>query len=345
MYIRDTEKRNQLFKQSIDKMDEISTILDPIPITNSQIKQWKGSDIKKYLNIYTDLNDSDIELQILFEKRSSLGNEKFPAQISLPGGKRENKETLLETAIRETLEETGINVDNEWDFAYCGEFPNVLPFMKVKDIGNIYVKGFIFFRLIFDPIPIITQKGEIDECLWTSIDYLRESPDQFYEDFECKFFPNTPTEFKWILPSIKLFDSENFTLGDLYKNPEIIREDFKLWGLSLFFIIDLMKFAKYIERESDLKRFSKFYYYRIEYYSVNCVENIMRNYVHKYDPLTHNRTVVNEFLKMMMSNAFRKVRKEKYGYTLTTAALTGISACKNMNIIIIDWLWSRPSSI
>jgi 8-oxo-dGTP pyrophosphatase MutT (NUDIX family) len=51
------------------------------------------------------------KLNILLIKRQD-NLSYHPGQISLPGGKHEDKETFLETALRETYEEVGIESDN-----------------------------------------------------------------------------------------------------------------------------------------------------------------------------------------------------------------------------------------
>jgi len=129
------------------------------------------------------------------KNRSSNDIEKFPAQVSLPGGKPEKGENLLQTAIRETQEETGLNLLDEFEFAYLGEFPSTLPFMRMRKMGSIFVKAFLFLQISFDPISIHPNPGEIDECLWTSIEYFVENPKQFFERDNLNFLANTPQEF------------------------------------------------------------------------------------------------------------------------------------------------------
>lgn len=237
LFVRNENTRANLFAECLSKSDQISDVHDSALSSEFGVKQWTGLHLQKYLSLFESLNLDEIELQVLFEKRSSTGSEKFPAQVSLPGGKPEGNENLLETAIRETFEETSLNLTEELDFVYLGEFPSVLPFMKIKKVGSIYVKAFVFVQISFDPIPMFTQPGEIDEWMWTSIDYIRQHPQQFYVDYSCLFFPNTDREFQWVLPTVLLFDSEKYSVDDLMKNPEFINKDFKLWGLTLFFII------------------------------------------------------------------------------------------------------------
>ncbi|MCW4015480.1 MAG: CoA pyrophosphatase [Candidatus Bathyarchaeota archaeon] len=57
------------------------------------------------------LKESDSGVQVLFVKRAENPNDTWSGQTALPGGKRDsNDKDLQATAVRETLEETGINL-------------------------------------------------------------------------------------------------------------------------------------------------------------------------------------------------------------------------------------------
>jgi 8-oxo-dGTP pyrophosphatase MutT (NUDIX family) len=57
------------------------------------------------------LRATDKEFQVLLVKRAEKSNDPWSGQIAFPGGKRDPEDKdLQETMIRETLEETGINI-------------------------------------------------------------------------------------------------------------------------------------------------------------------------------------------------------------------------------------------
>ncbi len=85
------------------------------------------------------------ELHLLFTKRAEHLTHQ-PGDISFPGGRRENGETALETALRETQEELGIlpeqiTVLGKTDFmlttygAFIMPFVGYVPNVKVEDIA------------------------------------------------------------------------------------------------------------------------------------------------------------------------------------------------------------------
>lgn len=78
--------------------------------------------------------------RVLFLKTSE-SSENFPGWYILPGGKQEVDETIKQTAIRETFEETGIKVIN--------------PKLKVVATHNHFTETglilFLFFNLMNFP--------------------------------------------------------------------------------------------------------------------------------------------------------------------------------------------------
>jgi len=80
---------------------------------------------------------------ILLMKRAA-NSEHFPGWYILPGGKQENSETPLQTAIRETYEETGIKVEDpllKVIATHYHEYKNtvyiVYIFSASKFVGNL----------------------------------------------------------------------------------------------------------------------------------------------------------------------------------------------------------------
>jgi len=194
-HIRDIQKRQKYVEQAQVLQQTLQQIHTSTPKNKFGVHQWTGQDIFDYFTHFEDFDMTDFEPQILFEKRSSGDREKFPSHISFPGGKPEPRESILDTAIRETYEETNLNLSDYNKFVYCGEYPATFPFMTVKDIGDIYVKAFVFIQISFEIIPITVNPGEIDDCIWTSLEYFESNDPKFFEKYYCPFFPGTPIEF------------------------------------------------------------------------------------------------------------------------------------------------------
>ncbi|CAI2371996.1 unnamed protein product [Moneuplotes crassus] len=262
MFVRDSQKKSALISQQSSCIEQVA---DKVTQMYEDTSQWTGQDIQRYLRSFQDLDMSDIELQILFERRSSQKNEKFPAQVSLPGGKPEEGETLLQTSIRETFEETSLDLADSQKYALIGEFPSILPFMNIGGVGNVYIKGYVFLQVSFDILPIHCCEGEIDGCIWTSLDLFREDPDIAFSYFHFNFLPGMKSEFNSVLPSQVLYDSEKYLLDDIYRDPSLLNHDFKLSGITLFFVHEFLKFGNYVTTEEELRRRRKFYYYTVDF--------------------------------------------------------------------------------
>jgi len=88
--------------------------------------------------------------------------------MAFPGGRREEgDETLLDTARRETLEETGIALLPD---ALLGELDDLFPNIKV--LPPVVVRPFVFG---LQHRPEVASTDEVATHLWASLGTLRDS--------------------------------------------------------------------------------------------------------------------------------------------------------------------------
>lgn len=102
---------------------------------------------------------------VLFVRRVQNSRDPWSGQMALPGGKREAKDKdLKETVIRETLEETNINLlDN------C-RFLGVLSAFQSKPRPEIRVLPFVI--LLRDEPSIRLNEKELEEYFWIPLEEL-----------------------------------------------------------------------------------------------------------------------------------------------------------------------------
>jgi len=108
------------------------------------------------------LRTLDQDLQVLFVKRVENSTDPWSGQMALPGGKRDAKDqNLKQTVIRETLEETGINLLDRCHFLGVIEAIrsssrpelNILPFVVLLEheplirLNEKELKGFVWISL------------------------------------------------------------------------------------------------------------------------------------------------------------------------------------------------------
>jgi 8-oxo-dGTP pyrophosphatase MutT (NUDIX family) len=107
-------------------------------------------------------------LEVLVVKRVENLADPWSGQIGLPGGKREPQDlSLKHNVIRETLEETGINLlDN------C-RFLGVLPALRPKSRPEIKILPFVI--LLENEPQIRLNKKELAEYFWIPLSQIERS--------------------------------------------------------------------------------------------------------------------------------------------------------------------------
>jgi 8-oxo-dGTP pyrophosphatase MutT (NUDIX family) len=102
--------------------------------------------------------------KIIIEKRTSAKNDPWAGQFSLPGGHySKGDKTLRDTAIRETLEETGIDLKEGSD--YLGHFGPFVPGNR----HNLEVYAYVFE--LHEPRPLVPSE-ESEYLLWVGLSEL-----------------------------------------------------------------------------------------------------------------------------------------------------------------------------
>lgn len=102
---------------------------------------------------------------ILLIRRAERTGDPWSGHIALPGGRREPADPdLMDTAIRETQEELGIELTRD-DVA--GSLDDVVP--RTPVLPPIAVRPYVF---ILPAQPVITPNDEVASVQWVSIDYL-----------------------------------------------------------------------------------------------------------------------------------------------------------------------------
>lgn len=96
-------------------------------------------------------NKGDETFLTLFQRQEYDGHHS--GEICLPGGRKERQDnTLIQTAIRETYEEIGWNLNNSF---YIGEVPE-----HIIKVSNYLVKPYIFFKTEYTDYTI--DRTEVD---------------------------------------------------------------------------------------------------------------------------------------------------------------------------------------
>ncbi len=125
------------------------------------------------------LNDSSHELFLI--KRTTHPNDPWSGQIGLPGGREENIDNnLIETAIRETSEETDITLTDNHFVAQIDDQQGYAAGGKI----NLTVRPFVFFM---DEKPQISINYEVDHYYWLPLNHFQTPENHIYFNPMSKF--------------------------------------------------------------------------------------------------------------------------------------------------------------
>jgi 8-oxo-dGTP pyrophosphatase MutT (NUDIX family) len=145
-------------------------------------------------------------LELLFIRRAIIAGDPWSGHIAFPGGKQEPNEDLVETSIRETMEEIGLVLEPSLHLGELDE--NTSP----KVVSRLVVRPHVF-RI--DALPSLTLSAqEVDGVHVVPLARLLE--DKGRSSFQLAYGGND-----WTLPFVDLD-------GD------------RLWGMTLRMVDDLL---------------------------------------------------------------------------------------------------------
>jgi 8-oxo-dGTP pyrophosphatase MutT (NUDIX family) len=153
--------------------------------------------------------------ELFFIRRAEQPNDPWSGHVAFPGGRREPvDQNLLETAIRETREEVGI----ELQVSECiARLPDVPAFTRSKR-GTLIVSVFVF--VVKREVEVVPQSSEVATTLWVPLATLAGGvgKDTFELDYDGK---------KYELPYVYLHPGQ-----------------YRLWGMTYRMLISLLDAIK-----------------------------------------------------------------------------------------------------
>lgn len=137
----------------VDVIEKLSYVLRPIS---------EGQDGNAAVALL--LKPADNDLRVLFVKRVENPVDPWSGQVALPGGKRDAaNRSLKQTVVRETLEETNIDLLHRCRFLGVMETQTSTPRPEMKIVP---------FVILLDHEPTIKLNEELEKFVWISLERL-----------------------------------------------------------------------------------------------------------------------------------------------------------------------------
>ena len=192
----------------------------------------KFENYKSYINGFEKMKRASILLPvvkkddsyyILFEVRSKNLRTQ-PSEISFPGGKIENSENPMDTAIRETCEELGISKNN---IEIISQLDLLITHM------NIIVHPYI--GVLKDATNLNINKDEVDHIFLVPINYLLENEPTYYKN-KIEVVPDEKFPYD-IIPNKEKYKSQESDYPVLFYK----YKDYVIWGMTARILENFLK--------------------------------------------------------------------------------------------------------
>ncbi|GJQ12848.1 hypothetical protein GpartN1_g4639.t1 [Galdieria partita] len=109
-------------------------------------------------------------LQILYIQRATKSSDPWSGHIAFPGGRQEENEMDIETAIRETKEEIGLDIGNSQHFLCIGRLSDREIKLRNRGLRNSAYCAFVFIQLKLETPPLKLCISEVAAAFWVSLD-------------------------------------------------------------------------------------------------------------------------------------------------------------------------------
>lgn len=184
-------------------------------------------EIRKHSAVLIPFVESNGKLCLLFEQRS--GNISQPGEVCFPGGRMEQGETAVETALRETWEEMAIPAE---DIESCGEYGSLVLYAN-RAIHTVW--AFLKPEALEHIVP---SEGEVGDWFTVPVDWLLENDPYIYE---YRVVPEIGEDFPYDM--VDAPDKYNWSTGKCTV-PIWHYEKYCLWGITARIVVNLLEYIK-----------------------------------------------------------------------------------------------------
>lgn len=159
------------------------------------------------------------DLEILFIERPISPNDPWSGHIAFPGGRRSGDEEDRETAIRETLEEVGIDLPAVG--SYLGRLDDIQP---SRGGPRLAVAALVF--AVPKDVLVRPQPREVARVIWIPVGHLAD--------------PQAAVEHLLVLDR-----------GEQLSFPAIAYHGHVIWGLTYRMLMQFLELVRMADKESE----------------------------------------------------------------------------------------------
>lgn len=168
------------------------------------------------------LREGESGAELLFIERVQRLGDPWSGQMALPGGRVQLEDrSPLETAIRETHEETGVELHRA---PVLGRLDEQAP---SSSGGSLRVAGYVFS--VGDASPVLRPNHEVADALWLPLEALLEPVR--YRDYRYPLRPDL------VFPAVAI----DALQASVDAEASAVTEGRVVWGLTLRFLADLFE--------------------------------------------------------------------------------------------------------
>jgi len=108
-------------------------------------------------------------LECFFIARAAHTGDPWSGDVAWPGGRVEKGETDLQAAVRETLEEVGLDLNAGYELV--GALDD-RPAVRKKGTPTLVVRSFVFLQTAPETPPLVLQTREVSAAWWVPLSTL-----------------------------------------------------------------------------------------------------------------------------------------------------------------------------
>ncbi|OQS06957.1 NUDIX family hydrolase [Thraustotheca clavata] len=198
-------------------------------LSSSPAKSLPGARVPR-ASVAAVLRVDGDRVQLLFIRRAVNPRDRWSGHIAFPGGKAEEGETSVATAIREAHEEIGLDLSSA----------QILGQLNDRVAHKLIVSTHVFLLPSAKVPPFVLQTSEVSAVFWVDIAFLATSPPQTQPIPLEKLIKRPSFYQRWLGSSIVNFPCI-YLPSPVSHDQEQNQDKYVLWGLTFGMTMDLLR--------------------------------------------------------------------------------------------------------